>query len=132
MKIIVCVDEQNGIMFHGRRLSSDRGLTSRILDKVDTSSLWVTPYSAKLFEGAPVCVDPSMLKKAKQEDFCFIEDADILPYMDKVSQIWVYRWNRRYPSDRKFPQLKAPWHRVATEEFVGNSHPTITEEVYER
>ena len=61
-----------------------------------------------------------------------IEDSDIMPYMDKVTQIVLYRWNRRYPSDRKFPALGSEWRLVAAEDFEGNSHPVITEEVYER
>jgi len=77
-------------------------------------------------------VDACMLEKAKEEDYCFIEDADVLPYMDQVTQILLYRWNRRYPSDRKFPPIDASWKRISIEEFEGNSHPVITEEVYVR
>ena len=132
MKIIACVDDQNGILFNHRRLSSDAVLTRRILENIGDASLWVTPYSAKLFEGASVCVDPCLLDLAKAEDCCFIEDSDIMPYMDKVTQIVLYRWNRRYPSDRKFPVLGSEWRLVVTEEFEGKSHPVITEEVYVR
>lgn len=132
MKIIACVDDQNGILFNHRRLSSDAVLTRRILENIGDATLWVTPYSAKLFEGASVCVDPCLLDLAKAEDYCFIEDSDIMPYMDKVTQIVLYRWNRRYPSDRKFPVLGSEWRLMATEEFEGKSHPVITEEVYVR
>lgn len=132
MKIIACIDDQNGLLFNRRRLSSDVVLTRRILENIGDATLWVTPYSAKLFEGASVCVDPCLLDRAKVEEYCFIEDTDIMPYMDKVTQIVLYRWNRRYPSDRKFPVLGSEWQLVATEEFEGNSHPVITEEVYER
>lgn len=132
MKIIACVDDQNGILFNHRRLSSDAVLTRRILENIGDASLWVTPYSAKLFEGASVCVDPCLLDLAKAEDYCFIEDSDIMPYMDKVTKIVLYCWNRRYPSDRKFPVLGSEWRLVATEKFEGKSHPVITEEVYVR
>ncbi len=132
MKIIACIDDQNGLLFNHRRLSSDVMLTRRILENIGDATLWVTPYSAKLFDGASVCVDPLLMDKAKDADYCFIEDTDMAPYMDKVSQIILYRWNRRYPSDRKFPALSSEWRLIATEEFTGNSHPVITEEVYER
>ena len=132
MKIIACIEDQNGILFNRRRLSSDAVLTARILDRIGDAALWVTPYSAKLFEGTSVRVDPCFMEKAEDEDYCFIEDTDISSYMDKISQIWLYRWNRRYPSDCKFPELGVEWRLISTVEFEGKSHPVITEEVYAR
>jgi len=44
----------------------------------------------------------------------------------------LFRWNRIYPSDVKFPIKldQGQWHRVSTEDFLGSSHEKITMEVY--
>lgn len=130
MRVIVCLDDNNGMTFNHRRQSSDAVLTRRIADLVADSTLWVSPYSAKLFADYPVCVADDFLEQARAGDYCFVEDADVIPYMDRIEKLILYRWNRRYPSDRKFPVLGSQWRLVATKEFEGKSHPVITEEVY--
>ena len=41
MKIIVCVDNQNGMMFNHRRQSQDRVLRKRILELTGGEKLWM-------------------------------------------------------------------------------------------
>ena len=134
MHIAVCLDERDGMLFNQRRLSSDRVLIDRVLEKSEEKLLWMNEYSAKLFpEGDPcVRVAEDFLERAGDEDLCFVENADITPYCSRVKTITIYRWNRRYPSDRKFPiALFTPrWQLVSSTEFAGNSHEKITEEIY--
>lgn len=132
MKIIICLDDNNGILFNKRRQSSDSVLIRRIIELVNGSKLWMNSYSAKLFSDYPVSVAEDFLEHAGASEYAFVEDASLLPYMERVDQIIIYRWNRRYPSDVKFPPLGDEWQIVSTEEFEGNSHPILTEEVYER
>ena len=49
MKIIVCVDNQNGMMFNHRRQSQDRVLRKRILELTGGEKLWMNAYSQKQF-----------------------------------------------------------------------------------
>ena len=50
---------------------------------------------------------------------------------EKIEGVIIYRWNRKYPSDFNFPiGFLENMRLVSTENFVGNSHPEITEEIY--
>ena len=132
MKIIVCLEDNNGMMFNRRRVSSDAVVTRRILEIAGGKKLWMSPYSSKLFAGENVCIAEDFLSRAKTGEYCFVEDADIDGYTDRMEEMIVFRWNRRYPSDRKFLLSLDEWKLVSTEEFAGKSHPLITQEVYER
>ena len=134
MHLIVCLDDADGMLFNKRRQSSDKLLCSRILEKTAGSRLWMNEYSAKLFSGktAPnICVDAAFLDKCEAGEWCFAETGELLAYTGKLESITVYRWNRRYPADVKFPaRLLAGRAPTRKEDFPGNSHDTITEEVY--
>lgn len=47
MIIIVCADNNNGMMFNNRRQSQDRTLRDHILQLIGTSKLWMNEYSKK-------------------------------------------------------------------------------------
>ena len=134
MKLIVCLDDQNGMLFNNRRLSKDSCLRKRLLEQVKDGNLWMNAYSAGQFteESDAVRVCEDYLAKAGTEDFCFLENADICPYIDRVEQLIVYRWNRLYPSDTVFPFDKSfvNWKKVSSFDFPGSSHEKLTEEVY--
>ncbi len=132
VNVIICLDDNNGMMFNKRRQSSDAVLTQRILDMSNSSKLWVNEYSAKLFEGFAISVAPDFLERAGDGEYCFVEDADIAPYMDRIEKLILYRWNRRYPSDQKFALSLDDWTLMQSQEFTGKSHSVIMEEVYMR
>lgn len=93
----------------------------------------MTEYSAKQFEeNDNIIISERYLKKAKENDFCFIEDGPFS--LDDVSEIIIYRWNRHYPSDRKFDidLNKSGFILYHSEDFVGSSHEKITEEKYKK
>lgn len=130
MHIVICLDDRNGMLFNGRRLSSDKAVCRRILDNVQ-GCLWMNTYSAKLFESEQVCVDASFLELAEQTDTCFVENADVCPWLSKAETITIYRWNRHYPSDVKLPENALNGRQlISTQEFPGNSHDIVTEEIY--
>lgn len=131
MIIIVCLDDGNGMLFNKRRQSSDAVLTDRIIKLCENSRLLVNEYSAKLFEKHEVSVSKDFLKEAAEGEYCFVENADITEFTEKIERIIIYRWNRKYPSDFKFPiGFLENMRLVSTENFVGKSHPEITEEIY--
>lgn len=134
MKIAVCLDDKNGMMFAKRRQSMDRLLRQDLLQMTRGSKLWMSPYSAGQFTEAAenIVIDEDFLSKAEAEDWCFVEDADLTEAADSVTQIALYRWNRTYPSDKKFPidLFACRWTLESVKEFPGSSHENITLEVY--
>lgn len=135
MIVIVCVDDNMGMMFNHRRQSQDRVLRERILQKTKGTKLWMNHYSAKQFgEEVQVNIDDSFLNEAAPGDACFVEDHPIALYQQWIEEIVLYKWNRSYPADMHFdiPLAENGWHLASTEDFVGYSHEKITEEVYMR
>ena len=49
MRLIVCLDDKNGMAFNHRRQSRDRIVTEKIEELAKGSVLRLSPYSAKLF-----------------------------------------------------------------------------------
>ena len=119
MILIVCVDDNKGMMFNHRRQSQDRVLRRHILDRVGDAKLWMNGYSAKMFEKDEseqvrkcLIVDEDFLKKAAKGEYCFAESDPCGKDM--------------------FPVDLSGWKLVETVEFPGSSHEKITEERYER
>lgn len=135
MRLIVCLDDRNGMLFGGRRQSRDCVVCEKIIALTKGYKLWMNVYSSKLFaDESNICVDEMFLEHAQDDDYCFTEDQEVSSYADKLEKIVVFKWNRHYPADKSFPLdlTVAPWKLVQTEEFPGNSHEKITMEVYTR
>lgn len=134
MKIIVCLDDRDGMLFGGRRQSKDSLLRQRVLELTRGSRLWMNAYTAGQFmeEAENLWVDEAFLDKAIPGDYCFVEDRDIVPYAQRVESVIIYRWNRAYPGDVKFPfaLFDNVWRMESRLEFPGSSHELITEEIY--
>ena len=132
MTLIVCLDDNLGMMFNRRRQSRDRVLIAELMAHVGDRRLVVSPYSAPLFPAdAPnVTVAKDPCAEAREEDFVFVEDADPAAAWDKVTEVLLYRWNRTYPADRYFTVDMAGFRLAETTEFVGSSHDKITKEVW--
>ena len=134
MKIAVCIDKNNGVLFCGRRLSQDRALREKLLLLLPPDGkLYTSFYSAKQFENqeAVVAAD-NFLELASPTDICFLED-EFLDF-SKVSAVYLFQWNRDYPADVffEFDAKALGFAKTATEDFSGNSHKKITLTVYER
>ena len=136
MNVIVCIDEAGGMLFNGRRQSKDKCLRQKARELAQSEPLWMNSYTASQFaeDGYEVVVDEDFLSNAPENAWCFVENRDLLPWIQNIQQVAVYHWNRRYPSDVKFPMdvLRSQWKRISVKEFAGNSHERITEEVYTR
>ena len=133
MNLIVTLDDGNGMAFNHRRQSRDRVLNERIL-ALCKGRLTVNAYTAKLFSdtGAELTVTEDPPALAGEDDWCFAEDFPIAPYADRIKKLVVFRWNRSYPSDRKFDLPLTDWKRISQTDFPGSSHEKITEEIYQR
>ena len=134
MKIIVCVDDQMGMMFNNRRQSRDRVVREDILLFVP-DKLWVSPYTAKQFaetEQERLLVAEDFLEQAAEGDYCFVEDMDITPYTDKIEDIILYHWNRMYPADTYFTIPLSDFVSEERMNLTGNSHPDMIREIYRK
>ncbi len=132
MKIILCLDETGGMTFLGKRQSRDARVIEDIIETVGSARLIVNSYSLPLFPETVAISSDTTLDTAGDEDFCFVETDDPLPYLDKADTLIVYNWNRHYPSDKR-PALSPENHGFAlreTTEFAGKSHEKITKETY--
>ena len=120
------------MMFNNRRQSRDIELCHRIL-AITTGKLYMNAYSAKIFpasERIVVCED--FAEKAGKNDFCFCERPP--QTLENAEEIIVYRWNRHYPADVHFgfDLEDEGFELISTEEFTGNSHPVITEQIFRK
>ena len=133
MKVIVCVDDEMGMLFNHRRQSRDQVLNQYLLQLCGDSPLLMNAYSAPLFADAPnVKIREDFLEAAGEEDFCFVENQLLRPYEEKINTLVVCHWNRRYPGDSRLDLDLSAWTLHDAREFSGSSHEKITVEVYNR
>lgn len=133
MNIFVCVDENGGMLFNNRRISQDKAVVKKILEISGGSKLYMNSYSAKLFDGIhEIIIDESFITKANSDDFCFVENIAVPE--DSINKLYIFNWNRKYPSDFKFNIDIAGngYEKISTEEFTGSSHERITLDIYGR
>ena len=130
MNIIVCVDDNNGQLFNGRRQSKDIEVVNKIYEIVSEQKLLINSFSEKLFLDKRE-VRNDFLEIASENDFCFVENVDVTEYMSKINKVYLFRWNRDYPYDFTFDlDLSNNFTLSKVEEFKGNSHDMITLEVW--
>lgn len=137
MTLITCIDDRFGLAFHNRRLSRDRALCARVLELAGNGTLRLSPYSLPLFEGLPhtaaLLAGEDYLTRAAGDDFCFAEREDLAPWLDRADKLVLFRWNRTYPFDLRFPSEQIRnWTPAGTLDFPGCSHEKITEAAYEK
>lgn len=133
MIAIVCIDDNFGMMFNNRRQSRDITIVQKITEIAKNSKIWVNKYSYPLFEevnNSNVNVDEAFLSEAASGEYCFIENKALKPYEKWIEKLIVFRWNRDYPTDKKFDIDLSLWSLQESTEFVGNSHKKLTMEVY--
>ena len=131
MKVIVCLDQNGGILFNRRRQSRD----ARVFEDISTYAerLSASPFSEKLLSsyGVPHSVDENFPENAK-DGYAFVENIPLLPYEESITEVIVYRWDKIYPADTVFDLPLTKYRLISTEEFSGNSHKTIVKETYLR
>ena len=132
LKLIVCLDDRCGVLFNNRRVSSDREVMKHIQEITAGRLLMCSGYSAGLFPKGSVCISDNLPENLSDMTYYFLEGQDPTAVADRVKELVVYRWNRIYPSDYRFPTelFDTRLRMVSQGEFPGNSHDRITWEVY--
>lgn len=131
MKIIICLDNNNGLMFNNRRQSKDSKVIENIFETIGLANLYINDFSADIFADRNVIKCNNFLEKCQKDDYCFIENTDFEKYIDKINTIIIYRWNRSYPFDKKFnTEFLTSFHLESSTDFAGTSHDKITREEF--
>ena len=133
MIVIVCVDDNLGMIFNNRRQSRDIEVIKKIVELTNGSSLWMNKYSYELFEELDcnrINIDSGFLSETANEEYCFVENVDLEHFEKWIEKIIVFRWNTVYPSDRELDIDLKSWQLIESSDFVGKSHEKITMEVY--
>ena len=128
MKLIVCLDDKNGMLFNKRRQSRDKILIENILELCKGEVLYTNEYSSALFPDNSVVICEDFEKV--ENGFVFAEN--FMVDEDKIHEIIIYKWNRVYPADTFFNISLDNWNLAETVDFVGSSHEKITRERYVR
>ena len=134
MRVIVFLDDKNGMLFNKRRQSRDQAVLEEIQMLCQGKVLWMNEYSSELFRtySGDISVSERFLEEAGEEEYCFVENVPIQEYKDEIQTVVLYRWNRKYPADIRFAMDLSRWKMVECVEFSGHSHEKITKEVYVR
>ena len=128
---IVCVDDRMGMLFNHRRQSQDRILREYLLNLTNGKKLLMNSYSAGQFRETPgIHVSETFLQDASGDDFCFVEDQHLVPWLAELNSLILCRWNREYPGDFFLDLDLKDWNLQHSEEISGSSHDKITIEVY--
>ena len=85
MKVISIVDDDYGIMFNNRRVSKDSVLNEHIIKMLDGGKLWLSLYSKQLFGDYENIEVNQEFGFAGKDDFCFVEDSEIVSYVHTQS-----------------------------------------------
>lgn len=133
MKVMVCLDDNGGMMFNHRRLSRDRYLYEDVIHDFGSENIVIKPQSAGLFAAWDVsCIDD--LPRGDIKPYQWIEDDDLAAFQNDISEVVVYYWHRIYPSDLKIALdfQDGSWKKIAEKEFPGYSHDKISRAIYQK
>lgn len=130
MRFILCLDDNNGMLFNNRRQSRDRVLISDVINGLDNEKLYINNFSQELFKDYNdfVCV----VDKPQKNMLFFAENIDVNEFCGEISQVTVYKWNRVYPADFLCELDFSQFTLVEEGELMGSSHEKITKLVYEK
>ena len=152
MVLIACLDDNNGMMFGGRRQSRDAVVCADILKDCTCkgNKLYIDAYSEKIFEEleytnveinvvtdiASLVANPDTTEELPFEEgaHIFLENVSPASFEKAADTIILYKWNRDYPYDMQLDidLQNGNWELSDCCEFAGKSHDKITKEIYTR
>lgn len=133
MTLILCVDNNFGLMFNKRRQSRDSAILEDIKSSFTGEKICISQYSEKLFSESGV--DYTVCDNfAECNGICFVEDKYNPDLLAIANEVILYHWGRVYPADLKFDMalLSADFVLADSTVFKGTSHDEIKKERYIR
>lgn len=130
MKIILCLDDNNGMLFNNRRQSRDSVVVEDVLNNLNGEKLNVFTFSSALFSSYED--KTNQVEAITESGTYFVENVDVTPFIREIDELIVYRWNRVYPADFSCEIDFSAFTIKCQTEFVGSSHDKITKVVYGR
>ena len=127
MIIILCLDNNNGMMFNDRRQSQDRGLREYIAEMTKGEKVYMNAYTEKLYEeinDPVVCED--FLHKAGKGETCIVENLPLKSVIDQIEEIVIrpiryWMWILRNGNLQKKNRLKVPLTRSQNRSIFQNN-----------
>ena len=100
MIIILCLDNNNGMMFNDRRQSQDRGLREYIAEMTKGEKVYMNAYTEKLYEeiNDPVVCE-EFLHKAGKGETCIVENLPLKSVIDQIEEIALDRVRRLFSAE---------------------------------
>lgn len=134
MKLVVCLDKNNGISFFGKRQSQDELQRKNLFELIGNSKFFLTENSFDLYQDFEFNFEIISEKTEILEDSVFLYEGEELErFLPFVDEIICYFWNRDYPFDETFEEfLKPNWKKKESFEFEGKSHEKITRKIFKR
>ena len=117
MKLVVCLDENNGIKFFGKRQSQDELQRKNLFELIGNLKLFLTEYSYDLYKDIEFNFEIIDKNTEIIKNSVFLYEGDFLEkFLPSVDEIIVYFWNS--------------WKEIETFEFKGKSHEKITRKIF--
>ena len=133
MNIIICLDDNNGMLFNNRRQSRDKALLSDIFCDLKDEMLFITKFSEKLMsEYSDRIIICESVSKLENGEWFFCENVDLTAFADKIEKLVVYKWNRVYPTDFNCSLDFSLFNLESESDFEGNSHSVITKQIFSK
>jgi hypothetical protein len=133
MILIFTLDDQNGTNLTGKRQSRDRIVGEKII-ALAKGHLHILEKTTSFFKHNDMsdvpCVIFSDLWHLPNDAVFFAEEVVPQELMEQAEKIYVFRWNRQYPSLTKDRVNLELFNKTIIEEFPGYSHEKITLEEY--
>lgn len=132
MKLVICLDENNGINFNKRRQSQDIKQREDFVKLIGKEKLFLKEYSFELYKDFDLNLE--IVKDFyEKEGYYLFEEKVSDEFLEKVDTIICYFWNRDYPFDETFEAYQnKEWKEFEKKEFVGKSHDKITRIIYKK
>ncbi len=127
MRVFMCLDQKDGLLFNDRRQSRDREVVADIEKTIGHEEIGMSEYSAKLFEGHDNIVVTNDLKDCRNV-FLEKDDLDLLDFDELI----IYRWDKVYPADARLTFDYKSMTLKDVSVITGYSHDKIIKEVYVR
>lgn len=132
MKLVVCLDKNNGIRFFHKRQSQDEFQRKNLFELIGNTKFYLSEYSFELYKDFDFNFEIINKNTVIVENSIFLYEGDFLEkFLPSVDEIIVYFWNRDYPFDEVFDEfLNYGWKERELFEFRGKSHEKITRKIF--